>query len=143
MVVLLDTEHGTRGNMHHKIVKSVIGIGLAAVLAGATASTAVAGPLEVLGNGTEAGGTVISDPAGGSRGTTGAGTRRDGGGGSFWQWGVSGGNAWSNYFRESRCHGATAIGKKSKRVTGVPGGRYAYASTPKASSGNLAYYHNC
>jgi len=129
--------------MHHTIAKSIIGLGLTATLVAATATAASAGPLEVLGNGTEAGGTVITDPSGGSRTITGTGARSDGGGGSFWQWGVSGGSAWSNYFRESRCHGATAIGKKSKRVTGIPGGRYAYAATPKASSGNQAYYHNC
>ncbi|PZE87090.1 lactococcin 972 family bacteriocin [Curtobacterium sp. MCBD17_032] len=98
----------------------------------------------VLGSGPGSGGVVIT----GGTGTTGevrgsASRRDDGGGGSFWQWGVGRDDTWSNYFRERRCHGATAVGLKSKRVSGVPGGRYALATTPKARSGNKAYYHNC
>ncbi|MCM3520984.1 lactococcin 972 family bacteriocin [Curtobacterium sp. P97] len=112
---------------------------------GGTATAAVASPTEVLGHGPEAGGVVLPDSGIGTTGEhrTSGQQRSDGGGGSFWQWGVSGGDVWSNYFREKRCHGATAVGKKTKRVTGVAGGRYAYAATPKKPSGNQAYYHNC
>ena len=114
------------------------------LVAGGTATAAVASPTEVLGHGSEAGGIVIPDSGAGTGERRSSGQQRsDGGGGSFWQWGVSGGDVWSNYFREKRCHGATAVGKKTKRVTGVAGGRYAYAATPKKSSGNQAYYHNC
>ncbi|WP_430733536.1 lactococcin 972 family bacteriocin [Curtobacterium luteum] len=66
-----------------------------------------------------------------------------GGGGSFWRWGVGKDDTYSNSFREKRCHGATAVGKKTKRVTNVAGGKYAKALTPKATSGNKAYSHNC
>ncbi len=137
-----------RGMMQHTKTKVLLGLGLSIGLIAGTATTASATPGEVLGSGSEAGGVAIADSGSGSTGeTSGASTRAgDGGGGSFWQWGVEGGVGgvtWSNYFRESRCHGATAVGKKTKRVTGVRGGKYAYAATPKASSGNKAYYHNC
>lgn len=115
------------------------------LVAGGTATAAVAVPNEVLGNAPDAGGIVIPDSGAGTTGVRriSGQQRSDGGGRSFWQWGVSGGDVWSNYFREKRCHGATAIGKKTKRVTGVAGGRYASAATPKKSSGNQAFYHNC
>ncbi|GAA3340970.1 hypothetical protein GCM10017714_22970 [Curtobacterium pusillum] len=130
--------------MKHLKTKVLIGLGLSVGLIAGTATMAAAGPLEVMGTGPEAGGVAISDTGARSSGESmGTGTRSDGGGGAFWQWGVSGGDTWSNYFREKRCHGATAVGKGTKRVTGVPGGKYAYAATPKASSGNKAYYHNC
>lgn len=64
-------------------------------------------------------------------------------GGSFWQWGVGKDDTWSNYFHENQCHGATAVGQKTKRVTGVGGGRYALATTPKKLSGNQAFWHRC
>lgn len=130
--------------MTHTKTKVLAGLGLSAALIAGSATMAAATPLEVLGHGSEAGGVVITDTGAGSIGeTTGFATKGDGGGGAFWQWGVSGGDTWSNYFREKRCHGATAVGKRSKRVSNVPGGKYAYAATPKASSGNKAYYHNC
>jgi lactococcin 972 family bacteriocin len=102
-----------------------------------------ASAVDVLGSAPGSGGVVITDGTGPTGEVRGSGTRRDGGGGSFWQWGVGRDDTWSNYFRERRCHGATAVGLKTKRVTGVPGGRYALATTPKARSGNKAYYHNC
>jgi lactococcin 972 family bacteriocin len=123
----------------------VVGIALAATLVAGPAAVASAAPTEVLGSGNEAGGVLMTNAGPGSSGETRGSTARkdDGGGGSFWQWGVGGRDAWSNYFRERRCHGATAVGLKTKRVTGVAGGRYAMAKTPKARSGNKAYYHNC
>lgn len=131
--------------MKQQQVALVIGAALVAGLVGGPASVAHATASEVLGAGPDAGGVVIADHGAGSSGTsTGPVTRRDdGGGGSFWQWGVGKDDAWSNYFRERRCHGATAVGLKSKRVTGVRGGKYALATTPKARSGNKAFYHNC
>lgn len=126
-------------------MKVLVGLGLSIGLIAGAATTASAAPYEVMGSGSEAGGVVIADAGAGSTGeTTGVAARKDdGGGGSFWQWGVGKDDTWSNYFREKRCHGATAVGKKSKRVSNVPGGKYAMAMTPKASSGNKAYYHNC
>ncbi len=130
--------------MQNSKAKALIGIGLAVGLIAGPATVASASALEVLGSGAEGGGVEIVDTVAGASGETrDYSTHDDGGGGSFWQWGVSGGDTWSNYFREKRCHGATAVGKKSKRVSNVPGGKYAYAATPKASSGNKAYYHNC
>lgn len=130
--------------MQNSKAKALIGIGLAVGLMAGPATVASASALEVLGSGPEAGGISIASSGVDAHGETGRfATMDDGGGGSFWQWGVSGGETWSNYFREKRCHGATAVGKKSKRVSNVPGGKYAYAATPKASSGNMAYYHNC
>lgn len=64
-------------------------------------------------------------------------------GGSFWQWGVDTRDVWSNYFHENQCHGATAVGKKTVRVTNVRGGSYAKAVAPKKSSGNQAFWHRC
>ncbi|WP_058727673.1 lactococcin 972 family bacteriocin [Curtobacterium oceanosedimentum] len=136
-------EHGTTRDTGKRVLLGLaVTIGL---VLGGTATAAVASPTEVLGHGSEAGGVVLPDSGTGTTGEhrTSGQQRSDGGGGSFWQWGVSGGDVWSNYFREKRCHGATAVGKKTKRVTGVAGGRYAYAATPKKSSGNQAYYHNC
>jgi lactococcin 972 family bacteriocin len=131
--------------MQNTKTKVLLGLGLSIGLIAGTATTASATPDEVLGSGPEAGGVVIAESGAGSTGeTSGLSTRKDdGGGGSFWQWGVGKDDTWSNYFREKRCHGATAVGKKSKRVSNVPGGKYAMAMTPKASSGNKAYYHNC
>lgn len=130
--------------MQNTKTKILVGLGLSIGLVAGTASTASATPSEIMGSGPVAGGVSIADSGDGSTGaTTGVGTRNDGGGGSFWQWGVGKDDTWSNYFREKRCHGATAVGKKSKRVSNVPGGKYAMAKTPKASSGNKAYYHNC
>lgn len=65
--------------------------------------------------------------------------------GAYWTWGSGGigGKTFSHYFRERSCHGATAVGKGTHRVSGVQGGRYAKAEVPSASSGNKAYYHNC
>jgi lactococcin 972 family bacteriocin len=94
----------------------------------------------VLALGLVAGSTVAANAQGIEPGEVGS-TRI--GNGSFWQWGVSDGRTWSNYFHEGQCHGATAIGKERKRVTNVPAGLYAYASTPKKASGNEAYYHVC
>lgn len=123
----------------------IAALGLTVGLVAGTATVAAASPTEVLGNAPDAGGVVIAEGGAGTRGERSmpASQRSDGGGGSFWQYGVGSSDVWSNYFREHRCHGATAVGKKTKRVTGVPGGRYAYAATPKKSSGNKAYYHNC
>lgn len=131
--------------MQNTKMQVLLGAGLAIGLIAGTATTASAAPYEVLGSGTESGGVAIADSGAGSTGEiSGITTKKDdGGGGSFWQWGVGKDETWSNYFREKRCHGATAVGKKTKRVTGVAGGRYAMATTPKASSGNKAYYHNC
>jgi lactococcin 972 family bacteriocin len=130
--------------MRNTTMTILVGLGLSLGLVASTASMASAAPSEVLGSGPEAGGVIIAAAGEGSTGaTTGVGARNDGGGGSFWQWGVGKDDTWSNYFREKRCHGATAVGKKSKRVSNVPGGKYAMAKTPKASSGNKAYYHNC
>lgn len=132
--------------MEHKGKQVLVGLALTiGLVAGGTATVAVASPTEVLGQGSEAGGLVIPDSGAGTSGerrSSGL-QRSDGGGGSFWLWGVGSSDVWSNYFREKRCHGATAVGKKSRQVTGVPGGRYAYAITPKKFSGNQAYYHNC
>ncbi|MEJ8284721.1 MULTISPECIES: lactococcin 972 family bacteriocin [Curtobacterium] len=130
--------------MQNSKAKALIGIGLAVGLIAGPATVASASALEVLGSGAETGGVTIIDPGAGVSGETrDYSTHGDGGGGSFWQWGVGRDDTWSNYFREKRCHGATAVGKKSKRVSNVPGGKYAMAMTPKASSGNKAYYHNC
>lgn len=128
-----------------KRVQVLVGLGLTVALVGGPATMASAETFEVLGNGPAAGGVVIPETGAGAQGdrSTSGSQRSDGGGGSFWQYGVGTHDVWSNYFRERRCHGATAVGKKTKRVTGVPGGRYAYAITPKKSSGNKAYYHNC
>ncbi len=118
-------------------IGSIAALGLAIGPAVSAAATT-----DVLGSGALAGGVVIG--AGGSGATSERSTRGDdGGGGSFWQWGVGKDDTYSNYFREKRCHGATAVGKKTKRVTNVAGGKYAKALTPKATSGNKAYYHNC
>jgi len=116
----------------------ILAIGIAVGPMTGTAATA-----DVLGSGPDAGGVAIEDGAVSRTHQRTVGTFADGGGGSFWQWGVGTRDTWSNYFRESRCHGATAVGKKTKRVSNVPGGKYAKALTPKASSGNKAYYHNC
>lgn len=123
----------------------MVGLALASALVVGPASLASATPTEMLGHGSEAGGVLMTSDGPGSSGETRGSTVRkdDGGGGSFWQWGVGKDDAWSNFFRERRCHGATAVGLKSKRVTGVAGGRYALATAPKARSGNRAYYHNC
>lgn len=132
--------------MAHKGKQVLIGLGLTiGLVAGGTATVAVASPTEVLGQGSEAGGVVIPGSgagASGERRSSGL-QRGDGGGGSFWQWGVGSRDVWSNYFREKRCHGATAVGQGFKRVSWVPGGKYAYAITPKKTSGNQAFYHNC
>ena len=130
--------------MHKSRTKMLVGLGLTVGLITGTATAASAAQFEVMGSGSEAGGVAVAASGRGASGeTSGIGTDNDGGGGSFWQWGVGKDDTWSNYFREKRCHGATAVGKKSKRVTNVPGGRYAMAMTPKARSGNKAYYHNC
>jgi lactococcin 972 family bacteriocin len=123
----------------------MVGLVLASAIAVGPATVASASPIDVFGSGSEAGGVLMMNDGPGSSGETRGGTARkdDGGGGSFWQWGVGKDDAWSNFFRERRCHGATAVGVKSKRVTGVAGGRYALATAPKARSGNKAYYHNC
>lgn len=65
--------------------------------------------------------------------------------GSHWVWGAGGigGKTFSHYFRERSCHGATAVGKRTHRVTRVPGGKWAKAAVPSAASGNKAYYHTC
>lgn len=130
--------------MNRTHTHTLVGLALTVGLVAGTAATATAAPLEQLGSGPDAGGVVLptADTTTVSR-TTGVGGTARGGDGAFWQYGVSGGDVWSNYFRERSCHGATAVGKKTKRVTNVPGGRYAYAATPKAGSGNQAYYHNC
>jgi lactococcin 972 family bacteriocin len=131
--------------MTNKTTVLMVGLALTAGLITGPAAIASAAPLEVLGAGTEAGGVLMTNEGPGSTGEARGSTARkdDGGGGSFWQWGVGSRDAWSNYFRERRCHGATAVGLKTKRVTGVAGGRYAMATTPKARSGNKAFYHNC
>jgi lactococcin 972 family bacteriocin len=125
--------------------KSIIGIAMATGLIVGPAAFASATPGDVLGTGAQAGGVEITGTQQGSSGEVGGSQTRanDGGGGSFWQWGVGRDDTFSNYFREFRCHGSTAVGKKTKRVTGVRGGVYSKALTPKASSGNKAYYHNC
>lgn len=105
--------------------------------------TGTAAMADVLGSAPGAGGVLIEDGAVSGTQQRSVSAFADGGGGSFWQWGVGTRDTWSNYFREHRCHGATAVGKKTKRVSNVPGGKYAKALTPKASSGNKAYYHNC
>jgi lactococcin 972 family bacteriocin len=132
--------------MEHKGKQVLVGLALTiGLVAGGTATVAVASPTEVLGQGSEAGGLVIPDSGAGSSGerrSSGL-QRSDGGGGSFWQWGVGSSDVWSNYFREKRCHGATAVGRSTKRVSNVPGGKYAYAITRKKTSGNQAFYHNC
>ena len=125
--------------------KSIIGIAMAAGLIVGPTALASAAPADVLGTGALAGGVEITGTQQGSSGDVRASQTRadDGGGGSFWEWGVGRNDTFSNYFRESRCHGSTAVGKKTKRVTGVRGGVYSKALTPKAFSGNKAYYHNC
>ena len=132
--------------MAHNGKQVLIGLGLTiGLVAGGTATVAVASPTEVLGQGSAAGGVVIPGSgagASGERRSSGL-QRGDGGGGSFWQWGVGSSDVWSNYFREKRCHGATAVGRQTKRVTGVAGGHYAYAAARKKLSGNKAFYHNC
>ncbi|MFZ6990510.1 lactococcin 972 family bacteriocin [Curtobacterium sp. RRHDQ66] len=122
--------------------KLVIGISLAAGLVIAPAAIASAAPTEVLGTGSQAGGVEITGTQHGSSSTVG-GIQTRVADGSYWEWGVGRDDTYSNYFRESSCHGSTAVGKKTKRVTGVRGGVYSKALTPKASSGNKAYYHNC
>jgi len=131
--------------MQNTKTKVLVGLGLSIGLIAGTATAASAAPYEVMGSTSEAGGVAIADGGVGSTGeTTGIVMRKDdGGGGAFWQWGAGKDDTWSNYFREKRCHGATAVGKKTKRVTGVAGGKYAKALTPRARSGNQAYYHNC
>jgi lactococcin 972 family bacteriocin len=119
--------------------KAIVGVALAAALAVGPSALASAAPTEVLGSGAQAGGVEITDGQSGARSTA-ASRVADG---SFWQWGVGVHDTYSNYFRERSCHGATAVGIKSKRVTNVKGGAYAKALTPKARSGNKAYYHNC
>lgn len=119
----------------------VMAAAAAAALIAGTATAASASPTEVLGSGAAAGGVVIDGSA--SHQTTGSSTRAGSGDGSFWQWGVGRTDVYSNYFREKSFHGATAVGKVSKKVTNVPGGRYAKALTPKKASGNQAFYHNC
>lgn len=113
---------------YRKTMMTTAGLVLAVALGGGTAAAASAVPV--------GGGVTIPD----GQHTGSIGTRI---GGSFWQWGVGKDDTWSNYFHENQCHGATAVGKKSKRVTGVGGGRYALATTPKKLSGNQAFWHNC
>ncbi|GAA1493040.1 hypothetical protein [Curtobacterium herbarum] len=83
---------------------------LASAIAVGPATVASASPVDVLGSGSEAGGVLMTSDGPGSTGETRGSTARkdDGGGGSFWQWGVGKDDAWSNFFRERRCHGATA-----------------------------------
>lgn len=122
--------------------KMVVGVVMAAGLVVGPAAIATAAPTEVLGTGPRAGGVEISGSESGSLRNGSANGARVGDG-SFWQWGVGRDDTFSNYFRERSCHGSTAVGKKTKRVTGVRGGVYSKALTPKASSGNKAYYHTC
>jgi lactococcin 972 family bacteriocin len=125
-----------------KSTTTLIGVAAAAVLVAGPVATASASASEVLGSGASSGGIVIDGPA--DSGSTTGSTRSAGSGdGSFWQWGVGRDDVYSNYFREKSCHGATAVGKGSNRVSNVPGGKYAKALTPKKVSGNKAYYHNC
>ncbi|ROS74051.1 lactococcin 972 family bacteriocin [Curtobacterium sp. PhB130] len=110
-----------------KTVGIIAGTALAIGLIAGTATAASAEPLD--------GGVTIGD---GQQSSIGMRI-----GGSFWQWGVGSRDTWSNYFHENQCHGATAVGIKSKRVSNVRGGLYAMATTPKKSSGNQAFWHRC
>lgn len=130
------------GIVMKKSTNALIGIAVASALVAGPVASASASPTEVLESGPAAGGVVI-DGATASGSTTGSTRSAGSGDGSFWQWGVGRDDVYSNYFREKSCHGATAVGKASKRVSNVPGGKYAKALTPKKVSGNKAYYHNC
>jgi lactococcin 972 family bacteriocin len=129
------------GDLMKKRTTIMTAAAVAAVIIAGPAMAASASSTEVLGAGVAAGGVVIAGTASGE--TTGSSTRAGSGDGSFWQWGVGRDDVYSNYFREKSCHGATAVGRVSKKVTNVPGGRYAKALTPKKASGNQAFYHNC
>ncbi|WP_165168411.1 lactococcin 972 family bacteriocin [Rothia uropygialis] len=69
---------------------------------------------------------------------------------SAWQWagdgkwenGVDNHHVWSNYWHTNSCHGATAIGKKTVKVT-APSRQWAMASAPRAPRGNKAYWNYC
>jgi lactococcin 972 family bacteriocin len=142
MVVLVaHPERRERGNTMKKRTTIAIATAAAAALIAGPAVAASASSTEVLGTESAAGGVVIDDSA--SHQTTGSATHAGTGDGSFWQWGVGRTDVYSNYFREKSCHGATAVGRISKKVTNVPGGRYAKALAPKKASGNQAFYHNC
>lgn len=127
-----------------RVQKPVItGLSLAAALVVGPALMASAAPTEAIGNGERSGGVVIVGETQGTSSSTATIQNAGSGDGSFWQWGVGSHDTYSNYFRERSCHGSTAVGKKTKRVTNVRGGVYSKALTPKASSGNKAYYHTC
>ncbi len=131
--------------MEHKGKQVLVGLALTiGLVAGGTATVAVASPTEVLGQGSEAGGLVIPDSGAGTSGsvapracsgvTAGAGASG------------SGASAAATSGRTTSARSAATARPRSGRSRGrsrCPGGRYAYAITPKKFSGNQAYYHNC
>ena len=120
-------------------MKLSAGVALVGALALGPAVAASAARVGLFGSGVTSGGAAA---VAGTQELSTTGDSRAGGG-SNWQWGVIDGRVFSNYFHESRCHGSTAWGKEKKQVTGVPGNRWSYASTPQKVSGNTAYYHLC
>ncbi|RKS10277.1 lactococcin 972 family bacteriocin [Nocardiopsis sp. Huas11] len=64
-------------------------------------------------------------------------------GGGTWQHGVTGlpgaGTTYSNYHHGSVCHGATAVGQTTKRVS-AGAGAWANTSVPRAIGNNQSYW---
>lgn len=123
---------------NNALIISAIAVGLVA----GPASIAFASPLETLETELEAGGVELGDREQGSSNFLSTAVERLSDG-AYWEYGVGKKDTISDYFRERSSHGSTAVGKKSKRVTGVRGGLFSRAHTPRASSHNKAYYHNC
>jgi len=105
-----------------------------AVLAGSLAVGPVAAASAVT--------TVPDEGPGVTIGASTRSTSANAGGGS-WGWGISGNTVFSDYNHPSRCHGSTAIGKNTVRVTGKPKNVVSKARASKKSSGNQAFYHFC
>ncbi|MEU4731520.1 lactococcin 972 family bacteriocin [Streptomyces sp. NPDC023588] len=62
--------------------------------------------------------------------------------GGIWNYGVSDGKVYSNYYHPDKCHGSSVQGAYYASSGNAPSGTWALASAAKAVSGNKSYYRS-